>query len=215
MSRVYVTGSAQVRALDGIDLAIDRRDYLALVGTSGSGKSTLLNLIGGIDKPSAGEIRIDGERIDDWPERRLVELRRHRVAYVFQDARLAPTLTAAENVSLPAAFSGARGMQPRQRALELLDKVGLAQRAEHLPHQLSGGEAQRVCIARALFNRPALVLADEPTGNLDHDTRLAIVRLFESLNDDGHAVVMVTHDPEIAGRARRRVVLQDGRVRTA
>jgi putative ABC transport system ATP-binding protein len=211
VSKVFGAGEKAVAALSDIDLEIERGEYLSLVGTSGSGKTTLLNLLGGIERPSAGEIHVDSQRIDALPERRLVELRRRKVAYVFQEARLLASLTALENVMLPAAFSG--GSDRKARAAELLARMGLEKRSNHFVHELSGGEAQRVCIARALFNRPALILADEPTGNLDHDTRMEIVKLFEVLNEDGNTVVMVTHDPEVASRARRRLTLQDGRMR--
>jgi putative ABC transport system ATP-binding protein len=212
VSRVFAAGETEVRALDEIDLEIHRNDYVSLVGTSGSGKTTLLNMLGGIDRPTLGEVYVDGARIDGLSEQKLLRLRRWKVAYVFQEPRLVPSLTALENVMLPSAFSGDKDGTAEARAVELLDKVGLGKRVSHLAHQLSGGEAQRVCIARALFNRPALILADEPTGNLDHQTRLDIVRLFENLTADGNTVVMVTHDPELAGRARRKITIQDGRI---
>lgn len=210
LSKTYGMGSAHVTALAEINLEIMEGEFVALVGPSGSGKSTLLNLIGGIDKPSSGAVYIDGQRVDDLREQRLLRLRREKIAYVFQDARLLPSLTAVENVMLPAAFSGNLKHGGRPRATELLGKVGLAARADHMPHQLSGGEAQRVCIARALFNRPRLILADEPTGNLDHRTRIEIVQLFEELQDGGNAIIMVTHDPELAERAGRAIALHDG-----
>lgn len=212
LTKTYGMGETKVVALMQIDLEIQSGQFVSLMGPSGSGKSTLLNLIGGIDKPSAGSVTVDGKRIDGLGEQRLLELRREKVAYVFQEARLLPSLTALENVMLPSAFCGKLRKDCRDRALDLLDKVGLSSRASHMPHQLSGGEAQRVCIARALFNRPRLILADEPTGNLDHKTRIEIVSLFERLHDQGNAVVMVTHDPELADRAGRKVTLQDGRI---
>ena len=212
LTKTYGMGETKVVALMQIDLEIQSGQFVSLMGPSGSGKSTLLNLIGGIDKPSAGSVAVDGKRIDGLGEQRLLELRREKVAYVFQEARLLPSLTALENVMLPSAFCGKLRKDCRDRALDLLDKVGLSSRASHMPHQLSGGEAQRVCIARALFNRPRLILADEPTGNLDHKTRIEIVSLFERLHDQGNAVVMVTHDPELADRAGRKVTLQDGRI---
>ena len=212
VSRVFAAGDTEVRALDGIDLEIHRNDYVSLVGTSGSGKTTLLNMLGGIDRPTLGEVHVDGVRIDGLSEQNLLRLRRWKVAYVFQEPRLVASLNALENVMLPSVFSGHKNGAAEARAFELLDKVGLGKRVSHLVHQLSGGEAQRVCIARALFNRPALILADEPTGNLDHQTRLDIVKLFENLTADGNTVVMVTHDPELAGRARRKITIQDGRI---
>jgi putative ABC transport system ATP-binding protein len=212
VSKRYGAGAATVTALDNIDMEIRAGEFVSLVGPSGSGKSTLLNLIGGIDQPSAGAVEVDGLRVDGLREQQLLALRREKLAYVFQEARLLPSLTALENVMLPSAFHGVLRKDGAQWARELMRRVGLADRADHMPHQLSGGEAQRVCIARALFSRPKLVLADEPTGNLDHKTRIEIVELFEVLHRGGNAVIMVTHDPELADRAERRITLHDGRI---
>ncbi|MCL4183068.1 MAG: ABC transporter ATP-binding protein [Burkholderiaceae bacterium] len=211
----YVTPDGPVKVLEGIDLEVGYRDYVSLMGPSGSGKSTLLNILGGIDAPSEGEAWIDGERIDRLGEHKLLAIRRRKVAYVFQEARLLPSLTALENVLLPSAFVGDARGGSAERAKLLLERVGLGRRARHMAHQLSGGEAQRVCIARALLNQPMLILADEPTGNLDRRTRLEIVELFESLNREGNTIVMVTHDPELAERSGRRLVIQEGRIREA
>lgn len=212
VEKSYFTAGGTVAALSKVTLEVGHSDYLCLMGPSGSGKTTLLNILGGIDRPSAGEVFIDGQRIDTLPERDLLPIRRRKVAYVFQEARLMPSLTALENVLLPSAFIGGDEKQIQERALALLEKVGLEKRAHHLVHQLSGGEAQRVCIARALLNRPALILADEPTGNLDHATRLEIVELLEDIYEEGSSVVMVTHDPELARRARRKITIRDGRI---
>ncbi|WP_333840966.1 ABC transporter ATP-binding protein [Pelomicrobium sp.] len=212
VEKSYFTAGGTVAALSKVTLEVGHSDYLCLMGPSGSGKTTLLNILGGIDRPSAGEVFIDGQRIDTLPERDLLPIRRTKVAYVFQEARLMPSLTALENVLLPSAFASGDEKQIRERALALLEKVGLEKRAHHLVHQLSGGEAQRVCIARALLNRPALILADEPTGNLDHATRLEIVELLEDIYEEGSSVVMVTHDPELARRARRKITIRDGRI---
>lgn len=214
LTKTYGNGGTQVTALAEINLTIQKGQFVALVGPSGSGKSTLLNLIGGIDKPNAGTVHIDGLRIDGLGEQKLLQLRREKIAYVFQEARLLPALTAVENVMLPAAFHRKLLKGARERARELLSKVGLGGRADHMPHQLSGGEAQRVCIARALFNQPRLILADEPTGNLDHRTRIEIVQLFEELHGEGNAVIMVTHDPELADRAGRKISLHDGEIQS-
>ena len=214
LTKTYGKGGTQVTALAEINLDIQNGQFVALVGPSGSGKSTLLNLIGGIDKPNAGTVHIDGQRIDGLGEQNLLQLRREKIAYVFQDARLLPSLTSIENVMLPAAFHSKLLKGARERAQELLGKVGLAGRADHMPHQLSGGEAQRVCIARALFNQPRLILADEPTGNLDHRTRIEIVQLFEELHGEGNAVIMVTHDTELADRAGRKISLHDGEIQS-
>ncbi|MEW5708597.1 MAG: ABC transporter ATP-binding protein [Pseudomonadota bacterium] len=208
----YPSANGMVTALSQVTLEVGHPDYLCLMGPSGSGKTTLLNILGGIDRPSAGEVFLDGQRIDTLPEGELLPIRRKKVAYVFQEARLMPSLTALENVLLPSAFAGGDDKQAQERALALLKKVGLEKRTHHLVHQLSGGEAQRVCIARALLNRPLLVLADEPTGNLDHATRLEIVKLLESIHEEGGTVVMVTHDPELGRRARRKIVIHDGKI---
>lgn len=212
VSKRYQTHGETVTALDHTTLEILPNDYVAIMGPSGSGKSTLLNILGGVDRPSEGEVHIDGQRIDMLSEKRLLDVRRRKVGFVFQEARLMPSLTALENVLLPTAFWSDGKGGARDRAMSLLERVGIARRANHLVHQLSGGEAQRVCIARALAARPKMILADEPTGNLDHKTRLDIVDLLESLRlEEGSAIVIVTHDPEVAARARRRFVIRMGR----
>ena len=212
VTKSYQTRGGTITALDGIELDVRANDYIAIMGPSGSGKSTLLNVLGGIDRPTAGEVRVDGARIDSLSERRLLDVRRNKVGFVFQEARLMLSLTAIENVMLPTAFVRTDRADARARALALLDKVGVGARADHMVHELSGGEAQRVCIARALAARPAIVLADEPTGNLDHKTRLDIVGLLEAMRDEGSAIVIVTHDPEIAARAERRFVMRKGKL---
>jgi putative ABC transport system ATP-binding protein len=180
------------------------------MGPSGSGKSTLLNIIGGLDHISSGEVILDGKRIDSLDENALVDVRRGKIAYVFQQYHLIPSLTALENVLLPLTFYGANNKD--QKALDILRRVGLEKRAEHKPSQLSGGEQQRVAIARALVSDPSLILADEPTGNMDRKTGKEILALFDQLNKEGRSIVMVTHDPEIAGYAKEIVVLQDGQI---
>jgi putative ABC transport system ATP-binding protein len=210
ISKVYGEGPSQVVALDKISFTADRGHFVAVMGPSGSGKSTFLNIIGGLDRPSSGEVVLDGERIDALGENDLVDVRRGKIAYVFQQYHLLPSLTALENVLLPLVFCGASGDE--SRALEILDKVGLGKRTGHKPSQLSGGEQQRVAIARALVSRPSIILADEPTGNMDRKTGGEIMRLFEQLHDEGHGIIMVTHDPEIADFANTTVFLQDGRI---
>ena len=213
VSKRYQTRWDIVNAIEEANLDVCQDDYVAIMGPSGSGKTTLLNLLGGIDRPSGGEVRLEGERIDTLAERALLDIRRHKIGFVFQEARLLPSLTAIENVLLPTVFWSVRGGDENDRALELLDKVGLMRRAYHLVHELSGGEAQRVCIARALLTSPRLVLADEPTGNLDHATRADIIALIEQLlAARGGAVVIVTHDSEIAARAKRQFVMHEGRL---
>jgi putative ABC transport system ATP-binding protein len=213
VSKRYQTRWEIVNAIEEASLDVRQDDYIAIMGPSGSGKTTLLNLLGGIDRPSGGEVRLEGERIDTLAERALLNIRRHKIGFVFQEARLLPSLTALENVLLPTAFWNARTGDESDRALELLDKVGIRRRAHHLVHELSGGEAQRVCIARALLTNPRMVLADEPTGNLDHSARTDIIALIEHLLvTSGSAIVIVTHDSEIAARAKRRFVMHEGRL---
>lgn len=214
VSKKYLMGESEVFALNRIHIRIGRQEYIAVMGPSGSGKSTLLNILGGIDIPSEGEVYLDGKRIDNLSEKALLEARRKTVTYIFQEARLLSSLTAIENVMLPLAFrnSGSAGSKAKERARLMLEKVGLGKRASHLPHQLSGGEAQRVSIARALMSDPLLILADEPTGNLDTKTGEEIMSLFEQLNSEGLTIVMVTHDPQKANHAKRIIRLRDGEV---
>jgi putative ABC transport system ATP-binding protein len=195
-----------------VSLMVDSGEYVAIAGPSGSGKSTLLHLLGGIDTPSAGSVSIEGKRLDLLPDRELTRLRLTRLGFVFQRFHLLPVLTALENVELPMAEAGLRTGERRARARELLDYVGLGDRAEHRATQLSGGEMQRVAIARALANRPALVLADEPTGELDNDTGREILELFRRINRDGATLVVVTHDERLAAAAGRVIHMQDGRI---
>lgn len=207
--KIFGEGETKVVALNDISLEMQDGCFIAVMGPSGSGKSTLLNVIGGLEHLSSGEVILDGQRIDNLKENELVDLRRNKMAYVFQQYYLLPSLTALENVLLPLIF---RGSQQNGEAMEILRKVGLEKRARHKPSQLSGGEQQRVAIARALVTKPSLVLADEPTGNMDRKTGKEILDLFEQLNKEGHGIIMVTHDPEVAQRAREIIVLQDGRV---
>jgi putative ABC transport system ATP-binding protein len=210
VSRVYGEDESRIKALDGVSLAVKKGTFLAVMGPSGSGKSTLLNIIGGLDQLSSGEVWLDGERIDNLDENELVSLRRGKIAYVFQQYHLLPSLTALENVLLPMAFNKTPG--DIERAKAMLARVGLSNRSGHKPSQLSGGEQQRVAIARALVNNPELILADEPTGNMDQKTGLEILKLFEELNAEGRSIIMVTHAPEIAAHAREILFLRDGQV---
>jgi putative ABC transport system ATP-binding protein len=209
-SKVYGEGTSQVIALNNVSLTVNKGDFIAVMGPSGSGKSTLLNIIGGLDQISSGEVILDGQRIDNLSENDLVDIRRGKIAYVFQQYHLLASLNALENVSLPLTFCGA--ISEREKAWEMLKKVGLEKRAEHKPSQLSGGEQQRVAIARALVNNPALILADEPTGNMDQKTGGEILSLFDQLNKEGHGIIMVTHDPEVAKHAREIIFLKDGQI---
>ena len=216
LTRSFKVGETEVEALRGVDLEVQAGEFVALVGPSGSGKSTFLNLVGGLDRPTDGELWIDGVELSTSKERALTDHRRRRVGFVFQGFHLLPRLTALENVALPMMFVGVGERERLARARELLEQVGLAGRMDHRPTQLSGGEQQRVAIARALVGRPAIILADEPTGNLDSVTGGEIMSLLRDLNRDQHVtLLLVTHDPEAAGFASRVVRLRDGRIEAA
>ena len=213
LTRRYDVGKAVVAALSNVDLTVPRGEFAALVGPSGSGKSTLLNLIGGLDRPSAGDVRVDGLSLGAATEQQLVRYRRGRVGFIFQSFNLLPTFSAVENVESPMMLAEIPRPARRERAVSLLESVGLAQRILHKPNEMSGGEKQRVAIARALANRPVLLLADEPTGNLDSKTGAAVLDLLCNLHKaQGLTMLMVTHDPEIAARADRIIHLRDGNI---
>ena len=211
VSRIYGEGEARVIALNNISTKVDDGDFVAITGPSGSGKSTLLNVIGGLERISGGEVVLDGMRIDNLSENDFVDIRRKKIAYIFQQYHLIPSLTALENVLLPLTFCGSCNGD-EEKAVEALRKVGLGNRINHKPSQLSGGEQQRVAIARALINDCSLILADEPTGNIDQKAGGEILSLFEQLNREGHTIIMVTHSPEMARRAKRIVALRDGEI---
>lgn len=208
----YRVGGQAVRALDGIDLRLEAGEFTAVIGPSGSGKSTLLHLLGALDRPDSGSIRFRGEEIGDLDEQRQSEFRRHRVGFVFQFFNLLPTLSAWENVAVPKLLDGTGLRKAKPRALELLDRVGLGNRAAHRPAELSGGQMQRVAVARALIMDPPLILADEPTGNLDSRTGTSILELLGSVAESGNSVVMVTHDQGAVRYCDRVVTLGDGRI---
>ncbi|HEY3867865.1 MAG TPA: ABC transporter ATP-binding protein [Actinocrinis sp.] len=210
LRRDYGRGESLVRAVDDVDLEVAAGEALAVMGPSGCGKSTLLHLLGGLDRPGAGELWLGDQRVDKLSERALAELRCHRIGFVFQAFHLMDELTAQENVELPALLAGRSPRRARRRAEELLDQAGVADRARHLPGRLSGGQRQRVAIARALANDPQILLADEPTGNLDSAAALDVLRLFEALHQGGLTLVIVTHDDRIAGTADRLVSMRDG-----
>ena len=210
--REYPMGEERVAALRGVTFDVDAGDYAAIVGPSGCGKSTLLNLLGVIDRPTSGTVSIAGERVDQLSDARATEFRLRRIGFVFQRFYLMQALTARENVELPLAEAGLKGAARRERARALLDYVGLGARERHRPSQLSGGEQQRVAIARALANAPKIVLADEPTGELDARTGAEMIALFERLNADGTTIVVVTHDEDLASAARRVIHMRDGSV---
>jgi putative ABC transport system ATP-binding protein len=210
VTRVYGSGRAAVRALDGVSLQVGPGELVAVMGPSGSGKSTLLNLAGGLDRPTAGRVVVDGTDLGALDRRRLAALRRRRVGYVFQDLNLLPGLTAAENVALPLELDGAGTRQARAEALAALDLVGLAGRAAAFPDQLSGGERQQVAIARAVAGRRVLLLADEPTGALDSHSTEDVLHLFDTLSVAGRTIVVITHEDEVAGHAKRVLRMRDG-----
>ncbi len=210
LRREYGKDAALVRAVDGVDLDVAPGESVAIVGPSGCGKSTLLHLLGGLERPTGGELWLAGQRIDQMGESALARLRRHAVGFVFQAFHLVDELTAAENVELPALLAGAPPRAARRRAAGLLEQIGLADRAGHLPAALSGGQRQRVAIARALVGEPLVVLADEPTGNLDSAATIEVLRLFDGLREAGQTLVTVTHDSRIAATADRLISMRDG-----
>ncbi len=211
LAKVYRMGKVDVRALNGVSLTIPEGEFLAIMGPSGSGKSTLMHLIGCLDLPTSGTLLVGGRDISKLSDRRLAQLRGRTIGFVFQSFNLIPRISALENVMMPTGFVGAipRGKR-RQRAIELLELVGLGPRVHHMPNELSGGELQRVAIARALANDPKLILADEPTGNLDTKTGKTILELFQELHRQGRTIVLVTHDPNVASYAERLIHLMDG-----
>ncbi|MBE1489182.1 ABC transporter ATP-binding protein [Plantactinospora soyae] len=210
VQKEYGKGDGLVRAVDGVDLDIAAGETVAIMGPSGCGKSTLLHLLGGLDRPSAGEVLLSGRRIDNISEKALARMRRTDIGFVFQSFHLMEELTAVENVELSALLAGRSPRAARRRAEELLEQVGLAGRARFLPSQLSGGQRQRVAVARALSNEPQVVLADEPTGNLDSAATLDVLQLFEGLHGSGQTLVIVTHDARIAATADRMISMRDG-----
>jgi putative ABC transport system ATP-binding protein len=212
LRKVYLMGEERVAALDGVSLEISPGEYVAVVGPSGSGKSSLMNILGGLDRPTSGTYRFAGEDVGSFDDDELAEFRRRRIGFVFQSFQLLPRLTALQNVELPMIYAGVEPGERRERARAMLDRVGLATRTGHKPTQLSGGQQQRVAIARALANAPDLLLADEPTGALDTHTGQEVLALFRELNAEGLTLVVVTHDQEVAGEARRRVAFRDGHI---
>ena len=210
--RTYRVGDSEVHALRDVALTIGRGDYLAVVGPSGSGKSTLLNILGCLDRPTAGSYRFEGHDVGRLDDLERTRLRQHEIGFVFQFFHLLPRLTAQGNVELPMLFAGVGRTERHRRAAEALDAVGLSDRAHHRPDQLSGGQRQRVAIARAVVMGPGLVLADEPTGNLDRASAGEVMALLDAMNRDGQTVVLVTHDPEIAARASSMVRMDDGAI---
>ena len=212
VTKVYETGAVAVHALRGVSLRIDRGDYVAIMGSSGSGKSTLMNIIGCLDVPTSGHYLLDGVNVRRLDDRRLARIRNHKIGFVFQSFNLIPRTTALHNVELPLIYAGLRGAERRQLAMRAMATVGLAKRMTHLPNELSGGQQQRVAVARAIVTNPALVLADEPTGNLDSVSTQEVLAVFDQLNASGRTIVLITHEPEVANHVKRVVHLRDGQV---
>jgi putative ABC transport system ATP-binding protein len=212
MTKIYQMGDIQVHALRGLSLTVQAGEYVAIMGTSGSGKSTLMNMIGLLDRPTGGSYKIRGMEAGDLSKNKLADLRNQEIGFVFQQFNLLARANARRQVELPLFYAGISGRRRRDLALTALDRVGLSDRAGHRPDELSGGQQQRVAIARALVNQPSLLLADEPTGALDSKTSAEVMALFDELRDQGLTVVVVTHDPEVAQRAKRIVTLSDGKV---
>src|SRR5262245_23982156 len=212
LTRAYHMGAETVHALRGVSLDIRRNEYVAIMGPSGSGKSTLMNLIGCLDTPSTGEYWLNGQEVSRMPDDALARVRNREIGFVFQTFNLLPRASALANVELPLVYAGISARVRRERARTALTRVNLGDRMDHRPNELSGGQRQRVAIARALVNEPAILLADEPTGNLDSTTSEEIMKVFESLHRQGQTIIMVTHEPDIAAHAERVIVLRDGRV---
>jgi putative ABC transport system ATP-binding protein len=212
LTREYPMGEERILALRGVTLDIRRNEYVAIMGPSGSGKSTMMNLLGCLDTPTGGEYWLNGQEVSRLTDDELARVRNREIGFVFQTFNLLPRATALHNVELPLVYAGARARERRERAAAALERVGLGNRLEHRPNELSGGQRQRVAIARALVNEPSILLADEPTGNLDSVTSEEIMRVFGDLHAGGQTVIMVTHEPDIAAHAERVVVLRDGQV---
>jgi putative ABC transport system ATP-binding protein len=212
ITREYVMGSEKVLALRGVDLEIGRNEYVAIMGPSGSGKSTMMNMLGCLDTPSGGQYWLNGQEVSTMADDDLARVRNREIGFVFQTFNLLPRASALANVELPLVYAGVSTRERKRRAEAALERVGLGNRMDHRPNELSGGQRQRVAIARALVNEPSILLADEPTGNLDSATSVEIMRVFGNLHAQGQTVILVTHEPDIAEHAHRVVVLRDGKV---
>jgi putative ABC transport system ATP-binding protein len=212
VSKIYRLGGEEIRALDDVSLDIEAGEFISIIGPSGSGKSTLMHVLGCLDSPSKGSMRLDGLVIDQASPRELARVRNEKIGFVFQFFNLLPKLNVLQNVELPMVYGGVSGRERRERALHALQLVGMENRARHRPLQLSGGQQQRAAIARALVNNPRIVFADEPTGNLDSHTGVAILQLFHALSQQGRTIALVTHDPEIAAVTPRRIEIRDGKI---
>ena len=210
--KVFKTGDGEVQALCGASLLVEKGEFVAIIGRSGSGKSTLMNILGCLDLPTSGRYRLGGEEVSDIPERRLCVLRNRHIGFIFQSFHLLPSMTALENVELPLTYTDLKRSERRETAKRVLQSVGLADRMHHYPMQMSGGQQQRVAIARAVAGAPPLILADEPTGNLDESSGASVMALLQQLHQSGTTVVLITHDPSVAALAQRRVEMRAGRL---
>lgn len=212
LERYYYMGGTEVRALDGVDFKVQEGEYIAIMGPSGSGKSTMMNMIGCLDTPTGGEYILNGHRVSQMDDQELARVRNREIGFIFQTFNLLARTDCISNVSLPLIYAGVKPTERKERAIHVLQKVGLGDRIDHKPNELSGGQRQRVAIARALINNPSILLADEPTGNLDSKTGEEIMHLFEELHRAGHTILLVTHEQEIANHARRIIRLRDGKI---
>ncbi|HRI27225.1 MAG TPA: ABC transporter ATP-binding protein [Chitinophagales bacterium] len=214
ITKFYEMGDVVIKALNGVNMFIERNEFVALMGPSGSGKSTLMNILGCLDTPTSGIYILNGSLVSDMTDSELAEVRNKEIGFVFQTFNLLPRLSAWENVALPMVYAGMSRKNRYNRAMEVLESVGLADRSDHKPNELSGGQRQRVAIARALVNHPSIILADEPTGNLDTKTSDEILRIFHQIHENGNTVIMVTHEEDVAQHARRVIRMRDGKIET-
>ncbi len=212
VSKIYQMDGVSVKALDNVTLAIMRGEFVSIIGPSGSGKSTLMHIVGCLDTPTSGKVLLDGQEVSQMTERQLAQVRNKKIGFVFQQFNLLPRTSALENVSLPLLYNGTPSSEIPKKAAEVLGKVGLGDRLDHHPNQLSGGQQQRVAIARALITDPSIILADEPTGNLDSKSGVEVMEIFKKLHEQGRTIILVTHDDDIANQAQRTIRLKDGKV---